>query len=122
MFRCIDLHKKLRKAELDIEFLKTCKIYGIFPKFLRFKLYKRSLHSSSAYKTFQGELLDHELSTKTERAAYLGKQYADLRDSIRRLLTFFEFRMFTLHDNEIIETFVKKCKKTHLKKLNHLGI
>ena len=42
--------------------------------------------------------------------------------SLRGQLAFFEFRMFKLHDAEILETFVKKCKKTHLKKLNHLGI
>ena len=55
-FRCIDIHKKLRKAELDVEFLKTCKTYDIFPKFLRFKLYKKYLHSSNAYKAFQYQL------------------------------------------------------------------
>ena len=122
MFRCIDVHKKLSKAELDLEFLKTCKTYDIYPKFLRFKLYKKSLHSSTTYKKFQSELLDNELRLKTESVAHLAKQYEELRNSIHRQLSFFEFRMFKIHDNEIIQTFIKKCKATHQKKLHHLGI
>ena len=43
VLRCIDLHKKLSKYELDVSFLKT---YDIFPKFLRFNLYKKSLQTS----------------------------------------------------------------------------
>ena len=36
VFHGIDIHKKLSKAELDVDFLKTCKTYDIFPTFLRF--------------------------------------------------------------------------------------
>ena len=49
VFRCIDMHKKLSKAKLDIEFLKTCKTYNIFPKFLRLKLYKKSLPTFNSH-------------------------------------------------------------------------
>jgi len=104
VFRCIDLHKKLSKAELDIDFLKTCKTNDIFPKFLRFKLYKKSLHTSNAYKSFQNELLDNELTSKTERAAYLNQQYVKLLNSIQKQVSFFEFRMFKLHDQEIVHS------------------
>ena len=122
VLRCIDLHKKLSKCELDVDFLNTCKTYDIFPKFLRFKLYKRSLHTSEAYKSFQYELLDQELSSRTERAVYLRQQHIKLRDNLQRQLSFFEFRMFKLQDLEILQAFTSKCKKTHQKKLHHLGI
>ena len=122
VFRCIDLKKKLAKCELDIDFLKTCKTYHIFPKFLRFKLYRKSLQTSEAYKKFQNDLLDNELSSKSERAASLREQYAKLRDSLQSQLSFFERRMFNLHEHGILETFQSKCKKTHQKKLHHLGI
>ena len=35
--------KKFLKTELDIIFLRHCKVYEITPKFLRIKLYRRSL-------------------------------------------------------------------------------
>ena len=85
-------------------------------------LYKKSLRSSAAYKNFQCELLDNELASKTERFSLLSEQYVKLRESIHGQLSFFEFRMFKLHDTEIIQNFQNKCKKTHLKNLQHLGI
>ena len=36
---------KIEKRKLDIEFLRICIIYRIFPKFLQFKLYKKSRQS-----------------------------------------------------------------------------
>ena len=122
IFRCVDLKKKLAKCDLDIDFLTTCKTYNIFPKFLRFKLYRKSLQTSEAYKTFQNELLANELSSKTKRAEQLRKQYGEIRDRLRVQLSFFEMRMFNLHEHEILETFVNKCKITHQKKLQNLGI
>ena len=113
--------KKLSKSDLDVEFLKACKTYDIFPKFLRFKLYRPSLRTSEAY-NFQGELLDIELNLKFERSALLNKEYVKLRDQIQNGLAFFEFRMFTLHENEIVHSFITKNKKTHRKKLQRLGI
>ena len=122
VFRCIDLHKKLKKAELDVDFLKTCKTYDVFPKFLRFKLYKKSLHSSQCYKTFQYELLDNELSSKIDRVAQLDKKYLELRGSLQQKLSFFEFRMFRIHDRDLVQTYIKKCEKTHEKKLQNIGV
>ena len=122
VLRCVDLHKKLSKCELDVDFLKSCKTYEIFPKFLRFKLYKKSLQTSKAYQNFQHQLLDQELSSRSERAVQLRQQHAELQSSLQCQLSFFEFRMYKLHDSEIHRVFISKCKKTHEKKLRHLGI
>ena len=35
--------RKLQKAKLDVDYLVKCKIYNVFPKFLKFKLYKKSI-------------------------------------------------------------------------------
>ena len=122
VFRCIDVAKKLSKGELDIDFLKTCKTYDIFPKFLRFKLYKKALHTSDSYKTFQCQLLNGELSSKEKRISILRTEYSKLQDAIQEQLSFFEFRMFKHHKDSIVQAFIDKCKKTHVKKLHHLGI
>ena len=38
--------RKLKKCDLDLNFLYTCKLNNIVPNFVRFKLYKKSLYNS----------------------------------------------------------------------------
>ena len=72
--------RKFLKTELDIVFLRHCKVYEVTPKFLRFKLYRRSLTSGAFYKKWQAKLLDRELQSKQqalkclERACRLHEQ------------------------------------------------
>ena len=59
-----DNRRKLEKLLLDRDFLIKCKIYNVFPKFLRFKLYKGSLENSKFYKSWQTKLLNNEINEK----------------------------------------------------------
>ena len=43
---------KLAKAQCDVEFLRTCLIYGLTPKLIRFKLANKHLASSPKAKNF----------------------------------------------------------------------
>ena len=45
--------KKVERFRLDLEFLETCKSYNIIPKFVRFKLYKKSLHTADFSRSWQ---------------------------------------------------------------------
>ena len=56
--------KKHVKACLDVEFLIKCKTFNVIPKFLRFKLYKKSLRSASFYRSWQTKLLNYEIICK----------------------------------------------------------
>ena len=67
VFSLIDFEKKKAKCNLDIQFLLICKSVDIYPKFLRFKLYKKSLHGSQLYRTWQAELLDQGVSSRYGR-------------------------------------------------------
>ena len=50
LFRTYEGNKKKHvQACLDLEFLIKCKTFNVIPKFLRFKLYKKSLLSASFY-------------------------------------------------------------------------
>ena len=55
---------KLSKSEFDLDILQKCKIYNVFPKFLQFKLYKRTLQTLNFYKSQQAKLLLHEIKIK----------------------------------------------------------
>ena len=51
-----------KKAQLDLEFLQTCKKNNVVPKFLRIKLANRKLSLSHAYNICQKRLLNQEIS------------------------------------------------------------
>ena len=55
---------KLTKCELDKNFLENCKVNDITPKFLRFKLYRKSLNLSNFYKSWQKNYWYMKLSPK----------------------------------------------------------
>ena len=48
---------KLKKSEADREFLVLCKSYNVVPKFMKFKLYKKSLYSTPLYNSWTNKLL-----------------------------------------------------------------
>ena len=69
--KLINTSKKLEKSKLDHEFLLKCKTYNIIPKFLQFKLYRKSLHSCQFYKSWQIKLLSYEIKDKKDRIEQL---------------------------------------------------
>ena len=75
---------KHRKASLDVVFLTKCKTYNVFPKFLRFKLYKKILQSSAFYRAWQSKLLINELNSKKRTVSSLSEQLEELKDAIGR--------------------------------------
>ena len=73
--------RKLEKCKQDLLFLTKCKTYDIIQKFLRFKLYRKSLHAQPFYKSWWIKLLDHELSDKKLRIASLSNSVHVARSS-----------------------------------------
>ena len=51
--KLLDSSRKLEKSKLDLKYLMKCKTYNTMPKFLRFKLYRKFLHDTSLYKSWQ---------------------------------------------------------------------
>ena len=117
-----DVCKKVEKCKLDIEFLTLCKAYEIFPKFLRFKLYKECLHRKKFYKQLQVKLLNNEIKFKRNRE----KEVLERRTHCEYLfknsvsvITFIIVRKFVICD---IDKFVTNTQTVHERKLNNLGI
>ena len=95
-----NLHKKLTKAQLDLQFLIKCKTYNVFPKFLRFKLYKRCLHATKFYKSWQNELLINEINTKRKTITSLISKCSEADQDCRRA--------FSAIDGVLLRRFVNK--------------
>ena len=113
---------RLCKLSLDKEFLVKCKIFGLTPKFLRFKLYKKSLLTSRLYKKWQLELLENEINLKNK---YLSKELVLQENTLDKLRNVCSPLDFILAKNFIkVETskFKDKTLKIHQRKLSDLGI
>ena len=114
--------KKHTKSCLDLEFLVKCKTYRTVPKFLRFKLYKRNLHSSSFYKSWQNKLLIHEINFKKKSIEQLLSQTTELKDLISAKFSRIDSMIVFHCVNEFVYKFRERIASTHAKKLKDLGV
>lgn len=115
-------HRKLSKIEQDLRFLTHCQLQNIFPKFLRFKLYKKSLHSSEVYLQFQRTLLLNEIESKSQELLYLNKNLSHLKSSLHSRLSFFDYHAISFFISRQINKLKSKIIKVHNNKLTNLGV
>ena len=113
--------KRHEKALLDSKFLHSCKSYNIFPKFLQFKLYKKSLHNSDAYKEFQGKLLDQEIKAKCKHVNTLSTLLQESQDSFKQQVSWLDFSALRFFLTRNLQKYCKTVSTTHSKKLHTLG-
>ena len=113
---------KHQKASLDVLFLTKCKTYNVFPKFLRFKLYKKILLSSAFYKAWQNKLLVNELNSKKRAVIALSdklKSHTEIIDQSFPALTRALIHRYVSQRTEESRT---ATSLTHTKKLENLGV
>ena len=120
--RLEDLNKKAVKTEQDIIFLKKCKIYNAIPKFLRFKLYKKTLNSSSFYRSWQIKLLDNELSEKNKAASKLKSSVSDQSKFLTSRLNILENSLARSCIQRNMAKYRETVQKTHERKLTNLSV
>ena len=113
---------KILKANLDIEYLKKCKIFNVIPKFLRFKLYKRSLHSAKFYKSWQSKLLLREISSRKLAVKRLTLEQHDLEEKLRNQLSSFNLSMVLRFFRKQNSLKCDNIKQIHQRKLQSLGV
>ena len=82
--------KKHVKSFLDLEFLVKCKKYNVIPKFLRFKLYKRSLRSASFYRPWQTKLLNYEINCNKKEVNRLSLELKENYSNVNNLFSFID--------------------------------
>ena len=96
---------KRRKVELDISYLKTCKLNSIIPRFCIFKTANKSLRNSSAYLECQEKLLNEEIKIKKRRLKTLEKEFELKEQELSSTLNYIDF----IHINHL---FTNKNKST----------
>ena len=122
IFRSLEnVSKKLTKAELDHQYLRSCKAYNIFPNFLRFKLYKQSLTTTDLYREFQQKLLDKEMFTKERLVDHHKETKAALDGGLSEIVSAVDFHALCHFLTRKISRYRQSVQETHERKLSSLG-
>ena len=117
-----DSEKKVSKNELDIKFLENCKAHNALPRFLRFRLYKKSLQHSSFYSSWQHKLLINEIRCKRRTQRALTVSLSNLHNEVKQYFSFMYYLLIKRRIKHIIESYKLKIETTHTKKLINLGV
>ena len=73
---------RLRKAELNLEFLVKCRENNMIPKFTNFRLANKSLRFSLTFAHCQSNFLLEEIRLKKQNVRILKKEFDNLRSSL----------------------------------------
>ena len=114
--------KRLRKAELDLDFLLYCRLNQVIPNFVKFKLYKSSLYNTPFYDEATKKLLDMEIICKQKIVNKLTEQANSLFTNVTSKLSLIDSFIFKFLFNKCMQEFVSLVQGTHEKKLSKLGI
>ena len=113
--------RKLRKAELDLEFLNSCKTYRIVPNFLKFKLYRRDLYNDEIYREFQTRLLEKEIFEKEKNVKHFMDKVTTAKINLKNSVSFLNYSCLIFYINQNIRKFSEKTKLVHKNKIEKLG-
>ena len=80
------LDYRLRKTELDLQFLCKCDHNNVIPNFLNFRLANSHLKYSSTYRLCQLNLLREEIRQKKSTLRNLQKEFSSLKVSLQNEL------------------------------------
>ena len=116
------LDLKLKKTDLDLNFLLTCKRHSVIPKFLYFKTYNYNIRSTDFYKAFQFRLLEYEIRRKQRLINRLQPKLDSARVAFKDKVSFFDFTILNCRMTQSNDSHCLNTSKIHHKKLSALGI
>ena len=110
------------KSQCDLEFLQTCKLNGVFPKFIYFKTSIRNFNCSKLYVSILHKCLDFEIRSKKRKFSKLDRCFVNLLDQFRTEVSWLDYKVTLSKLSKVNANKIKKAKRIHIKKLNALGI
>ena len=113
--------EQARKTEHHVKFLKVCKDYNLTPNFLGFKLYKKSLHSTDHYRTYQRILLDKEIKTQNRKLSRLRNKYRITLTNLQSIVSWLDFQCLVHRLRARDRMINKRIDDVHQRKLQRLG-
>ena len=114
------LDYRLRKAELDLEYLLRCRDSNAIPSFLNFCVSSQSLKNSLTYRQCQLNLLQEEIRHKKSDIRVLKKEFNSSHSSLQHEISFIDFAhvsSFSLRSNDRILALKSATQQKKLSKL-----
>ena len=115
------INRKLMKAEEDLHFLRCCKSYNVFPKFIHFKLYRADLQTTNDYKEYQEKLLDNEIREKIKLIDLHNQNLNTEKSRLRDLISGLDLACLTCYLNDQLKKQRTAIQQRHEKKLQAIG-
>lgn len=115
-------HYKIRKLNLDIEFLSTCQAYDKTPKFLQFKVYSYDFRKTKKYRNWQTHLLVREITCQKRKLKTVRENYERNIVSFKNSISLLDYWLFMSKIAVHTRNVCKEVKNTHERKLKNLGI
>ena len=112
--------KKLTKLRLDLKYLTVCHSYNYVPKFMQFKLYRRTMLNSNWYRKTCKRLLTLEINDKKR---LIDTKESELKISpIRNLVTLIDYIWISRVIKSNVTNYEKIVTERHDRKLKNLGL
>ena len=113
--------RRSEKIALDVDFLVRCLTHGIVPKFLKIKLYRKSLTRTDVYRDFQRQLLEKEIWQKRRLQKHQKTIMLRLSLDVKKKLSWIDYN----HVSNFVSNSVCKLNKNvtsiHRNKFTSLG-
>ena len=112
------LDYRLRKAELDLEFLLRCRDSNVIPNFLNFRVSSHYLKASLTYRQCQLKLLQEEIRHKKSDIRVLKKEFNSSHSSLQHEISFIDFAHVSslfLRSNNINSSIEKRYPTKQIK-------
>ena len=116
------IHLQWGKAQLDLDFLSTCKLFGIIPKFLYFKSSVSNFTNSKLYFSILHKSLLFEIRNKKKKINRLKNEYNRKLVLFKDRVSWFDYNVLLSMLTKGNNSKFKNVKLTHNKKLNALGL
>ena len=113
--------RKCEKLALNEDFLMRCLNHGIFPKFLKFRLYRRSLTRTDIYKGFQSQLLEREIWQQRRLKKRQESVMSSLNLEVRNSVSWIDYNHVSHFVSNSVHKLSKQVTNTHRKKFTYLG-
>lgn len=115
-------YRRFEKAQCDVQFLEICRSNEVFPNFIKFKLYRRSLYSTPLYKDALWSLLNNEINFKLDKVNSLRSLLFTLNCDLKSELSFCDYVSLTSVIRTNLQSYIDRVKSTHEKKLGKLNL
>ena len=114
------LSVKNGKAQLDLNFLRTCRDADLVPKFLQFKLSSGRLRNSGDVTRFRRRLLAKEIRNKERKLAQLGDQVSQAKSAFQVHVRHIDFVHYSRIVDDTVDRSCQKSRKIQERKVINL--